>query len=103
MKHEEFIKLTKKEKLALPVCDVFRIANVEVALFIPVKTKNCGYSMNALFLKTQDKWTRAPDYDCFRFINGNRMIKGDFEHGGMQFFGLGNAVWEYGNEINLNI
>lgn len=102
MNHKEFIKLTKKQKLALPTVDKFTIENVNTALFIPVRRKYDSYRMSACFLKVADSWVRVPDYDCFRFINCNRVIKGDFENGGVQFFGLDNAVWTFGNEFDLN-
>lgn len=102
MNHKEFIKLTKKQKLALPTVDEFTLTKVNTALFIPVHHKNDGYSMSACFLKVADNWVRVPDYDCFRFINSNRKIKGDFENGGVQFFGLDSAIWTFGNEFDLN-
>lgn len=105
MKEEQFRKLTKKQKLEMEMLGYDTEIECTKVLFIPIKRKNDGYGMSACFLDTKDGWVRAMDYDCFRFIEGN-FIKGDFEYGGVVFFG-GNRngkgfKYSYGNEFKCN-
>lgn len=97
MKHEQFIELTKAQKLALPYSQIFKEVDVTATLFILLRKKVNGYGASAVFIKTKDsKWLRVHDYDCFSFITGGHMLRGDFEHGGIVFFLGENWRYSYG-------
>lgn len=100
MENEQFIKLTKKEKLLLPYSEKEIIYNVQKVLFLPLKSKNDGYTMCAFFVESTGKWFRLADYDCFRFMYSGYMLKGDFENGGVQFFLEGGWRTDYGGEFH---
>jgi len=107
MKHEEFIKLNKKQKLNLPYFEEYAIKSPSMALFIPLTRKNDGYTMCAFFVQKDGNWYRMMDYDCFRFVNYSdgkhqTILKGDFENGGVQFFLGGDYDCDYGGEFKYN-
>ena len=110
MKDNDFCKLTKKEKLALPVSikigDEITVSRV---LFIPIRRKMSGYHMAAVFVcDTDGVWHRGWDYDCFSFTiwkpRKSETVRGDFEYGGIVFF-IENekhpCVYRYGGGFDI--
>jgi hypothetical protein len=97
MKEEDFKKLTKSQKLAMKQEGILMGVECSRVLFLPIKRKNDGYGMSACFIETKRGWLRVTDYDCFRFNNPEYRVKGDFEHGGVCFFG--GFVYDYGNDF----
>ena len=88
MKDSDFIKLNKTDKLKMEINYDRNIENISRVLMINIKKKMSGYGMSAFFVKVCDGWLRVPDYDCFNFtVEGQYRIKGDFEYGGVVFFG----------------
>ena len=92
IKKEDFIKMTKTEKLKMPVFN----DEIEVSrlLLLPLKKKMYGYGMSAFFVETKRGWVRLNDYDCWQFTTDIEnpvdvkygFMKGDFEYGGILFF-----------------
>jgi len=110
MKKETFEKLTKAEKLKIPIADWKRIQEIEQlelhrVLFLPIKKKKDGYSMSAMFVElgVDGHWERVQDYDCFKFhiedTGYSKYIQGDFEHGGVVFFLEKGGKYKYSGEF----
>lgn len=101
MKNEQFVKLSKAEKLKIKFSDIQSYSNIDNALFIPLTRKSDGYTMSAFFVEVKGIWYRLMDYDSFRFVfeNLEGRMKGDFENHGVQFFLAGEYSSDYGGEF----
>ena len=82
---DEFKKMTKKQKLALPSA-YQAFENPIKLLFIPVTYKMDWWGVGAKFVQMAEWWVRIDDYDCFTFYNVWSIFKWDFEYGGVCFF-----------------
>lgn len=102
MKEKDFTKMTKTEKLKMPI-DYGLLDEIPItrALFIPIRQKMDGYGLSAMFVKNRDDWMRVGDYDCFRFDGGGAYLKGDFEYGGVVFFLPNGTTYECGGQFNV--
>lgn len=106
MKHEDFVKSTKAQKLLMETIYPPEPIKCRRVLFVPIKRKTDGYGMSACFVETsENKWIRLEDYDCFRFSITTKKeyasLRGDFEYGGIVFFLPENSLIDFGNSIEI--
>ena len=94
IKNEDFIKLTKKQKLELPQQYDFNEVEITKLLIIPTSKKLYGYKTGHFFALTKDGWFKTCIYDCWQ-INTDienpaqlryMILKGDFENDGFNIF-----------------
>ncbi len=109
---KEFKKLTKKEKLLLPVENWFSEIEINRLVLIPTNQKSSGWHLGHFFAYTENKgWWKPTVYDCWQirvdFDNPATpkfmVLKGDFENGGVNIFSFFDeyhkAYITYGGEI----
>lgn len=106
-----FSKMTKKEKSNIPQALNYTEIEISKLVIVPTNKKFEGYRVADFFAYTPKKgWWRPMSYDCFRIVGdyGNidvrhNIIKGDFENGGVQVFGIVDehhkAYMKYGGEV----
>lgn len=114
VKDEEFVKLTKKQKLEIPEQWSFEETEISRLVLIPTNQKNDSYCLGHFFAYTEGKgWWRPMTYDCWQ-INTEfdnpatprfMILKGDFENGGVNIFALMDehhtACISYGGRITI--
>ena len=110
---KKFREMTKKQKFNLP-CSIPNLSEpieIEQIILVPTNEKSDGYKLGAFFARNNKGWFRAMTYDCWQ-INTDienpakfkfRILKGDFEYGGVNIFGLVSkyhkAFLDYGGQI----
>jgi len=104
----KFEEMNKKQKLEIVPSAEYG-CKVTKAVFIPVRRKMSGYSLNAVFVQLPNgDWKRGGDYDCYSFefhdVRNYKSLRGDFEHNGVCFF-LGEferCTYEYGTRFIIH-
>lgn len=112
---EKFRELSKEEKLSLPMYtpEVSEKLEVKQLILFPTKRKSSGYTLGAFFARNDNGWIRLMDYDCWQIVTDIenpakfrfQILKGDFEHGGINIFGITTehhmAYIDYGGQITI--
>ena len=94
IKNEDFIKLTKKQKLDLKENYDFEDVEITKLLIIPTNKKWDGYKTGHFFALTKDGWFKPCIYDCWQIVTEidnpaqvrYMILKGDFENDGINIF-----------------
>lgn len=113
---DNFRKLTKKQKLEIPMSHDFGEVEISTLVMIPSNRKSGGYYLGDFFAYTENKgWWRPSTYDCWQIVTEIdspftatprfQILKGDFENGGVQIFGFVDeyhkAYISYGGRITI--
>lgn len=111
IKNEDFIKLTKKQKLDLKEDNSFEDVEITKLLLIPTSKKWDGYKTGHFFALTKDGWFKPCIYDCWEIIMDSpaqiryMILKGDFENDGLNIFTFideyHKAYLSYGGRITI--
>ena len=94
IKNEDFIKLTKKQKLDIKECYTFEEVEISRLVLIPTNKKSDGYKLGHFFALTKNGWFKPAIYDCWQITTEidnpaqvrYMILKGDFENDGINIF-----------------
>lgn len=91
---KDFVNLTKKQKLELPIQYDFEEIEISKLLIIPTRKKMGGYKTGHFFALTEKGWFKPYIYDCWQIVSeiqnpaqiSYMILKGDFENDGINIF-----------------
>ena len=114
IKDEDFIKLTKKQKLEISEYSNYDEVEISKLVIIPTNNKSGGYCLGQFFAYTENKgWWKPMSYDCWQInteidnpaVIRYNILKGDFENGGLNIFSFidehHKAYISYGGQITI--